>query len=106
MITEEILQRLANHGVQLYLVGYRLRFRAPPGALSQELRTEIAARRLAIVQHLASERVAAASTAHSPTCDRRFWVDEPPQDGRIRTTCSICGRFIGYRPADYERGPK
>ena len=98
MTTDDLLRQLADHGVELYLDGDRLRFRARPGALSQQWRDEIAARRMAIVLHLASHRVAAASTGHGPNCDRRYWVDDAPQDGRIRTTCSICGRFIGYRP--------
>ena len=104
MTTEDLLRRLADDGIQLYLDGDRLRFRAPAGALSQEWRDEIAARRMSIVLYLASQRVATASTTHSPNCDRRFWVDDPPQDGRIRTTCSVCGRFIGYRPAELRMG--
>lgn len=104
MSTEDLLRRLADAGVQLYLDGDRLHFRAPPGALSQEWREEIAARRMVIVLSLANQRVAAAATEHGPGCDRRFWVDDPSQDGRIRTTCSVCGRFIGYRPAEIRMG--
>jgi hypothetical protein len=31
--------------------------------------------------------------------DQKLWRDEPAERGLIRTVCSVCGKFIGYRPA-------
>ncbi len=33
-----------------------------------------------------------------PTCEWRHWIEEPLKDGRARTVCEKCGRFIGCRP--------
>lgn len=97
---EDLLRSLADRAVELYLDGDRLRFRAPTGALTPELRDDIAGHRLAIIEHLRTPSTNAAAIAGCVMCDWRNWRDEPPKDGRIRTTCGKCGRFIGYRPAD------
>jgi len=97
VIVEDLLRTLADRAVELYLDGDRLRFRAPEGALTPELRDEIAAPRPAIIEHLRTG-TNATTTARCGRCDWRNWRDDPPKDGRIRTTCGKCGRFIGFRP--------
>jgi hypothetical protein len=100
VIVEELLRALADRAVELYLDGDRLRFRAPEGALTPELRGDIAAHRLAIIEHLRMPATTTVGTRRCGNCDWRNWRDEPPKDGRIRTTCGKCGRFIGLRPVD------
>jgi len=93
---DELLRCLVDRAVELYLDGDRLRYRAPEGALTPDIRREIAAQRPAIIEHLEAATDAVGNRCAS--CDRHNWVDAPPEDGRIRTTCGKCGRFIGYRP--------
>ncbi len=98
MSTDDLLRRLADRSVTLFLDGDSLRFRAKAGTLTPELRDEVAACRMAIIEHLRMRATCAAVPHHCGYCDWRDWRDEPPRDGRIRTTCGRCGRFIGYRP--------
>jgi hypothetical protein len=100
VIAKAILRRLAERNVKLYLEGDRLRFRAPAGALTDDLRANITDHRTEIISLLRPRPVLAAGE-RCVTCDRRGWVDEPPVAGRIRTHCGSCGRFIGYRPTDH-----
>lgn len=95
MTFSELQAVLGGRNIVLYLEGESLRFRAPAGALTEELRFEISAHRQAILRSLQP-----SPNERCRRCDMRDWVDEPPQDGRIRTHCGRCGRFIGYRPAD------
>ncbi len=99
MTAADLLHILADCAVELYLDGDQLRFRAPAGALTPELRNEIAAHRPTIIEHL-RKGTNTTATASCGRCDWRNWRDDPPEDGRIRTTCGKCGRFIGYRPVE------
>lgn len=99
MKVDNLLQQLADLGVNLYLEGDRLRFRAPEGALTPDIRAAIGARRTMIINQLQG-RSPAGGRPRCIYCNWRNWVDELPKNGRIRTTCGDCGRFIGYRPAD------
>ncbi len=64
-----------------------------------ELRAVISEHRAAIVERLRhGANGAAGRPPRCVACDRQYWVNDPPQNGRIRTTCGKCGRFIGYRP--------
>jgi PHP family Zn ribbon phosphoesterase len=94
-----LLANLAKKRITLFLEGERLRYRAPEGALTSELRQAITKNRAAIIEGLRVRQLAKYSSAKCETCERRFWVDDPPREGRILTTCGRCGRFIGYRPA-------
>jgi hypothetical protein len=100
MSVDVLLSSLADRSVELFLDGDRLRYRAPAGALTMELRGGIAAQRLAIIEHLRVRTAVTADASRCTKCDRRNWRDDPLQDGRIRTTCGKCGRFIGYRPVE------
>jgi len=96
----DLLRCLANCGVQLYLDGDRLRYKAPVGALTSSLRGDITTHRLAIIERLKGDATAPGAPRRCTYCDWKDWVDDPPKDGRIRTTCGKCGRSIGYRPTD------
>jgi len=99
MSVEVLLDKLAEQDVRLYLDDAGLRFRAPAGAMTDRLRREISDHRAEIVRRLRTPAEPDASPQPCVTCDRRYWIDKPVRDGRIRTTCGRCGRFIGYRPA-------
>ena len=99
MTDESLITTLASHGIALYLEGDVIRFRAPKGVLTADLKEQIAERRAEIIAHLRRlTALGARSQDAACRCDMAIWVDEPPQDARIRTHCGKCGKFIGYRP--------
>lgn len=99
MTIEELLATLGSRGIELFLEGDRLCFRAPKGTLTAELKQHIAVRRGEILGRLRN-REAPRPNMRDATCrcNTNEWGDEPPKDGRVRTHCGRCGRFIGYRP--------
>ena len=103
MTVDSLLAALASLDVVLSVAGERLLFDAPAGALTPELRASIAANRSELIRRLSAAvaHPVALPPQHCPAhSDPRQWVDGAPTDGRIRTTCGTCGRFIGYRPAE------
>jgi hypothetical protein len=98
MTTDELFDRLSKAKVTLYLDEGRLRFRAVKGVLTHDLRAAIAQHRDEIIKRLASEPRKPNGSCQGH-CDMRNWVDDATSyRGSIRTTCGVCGRFIGYRP--------
>jgi len=100
MTVDALLADLSGRGIVLFVEADRLRFRAPAGALTPELSAVISENRGAIIERLRASTPLAASPLRQrcQICDRKNWVDDPPHDGRIRTTCRLCGSFIGFRP--------
>ena len=104
MNIDQLLADLAHSQIVLYRDGDRLRYRAPEGALTDDMRAAISTHRAAIIDWL-RDGVASKPPCSGKCvgCDRRNWEDHPPKDGRILTTCSRCGDFIGYRPVISEK---
>jgi hypothetical protein len=95
---DQLLDALQTRDIDLYLDGPRLRYRAPRGALTPELRSAIGCHRSEIIYRL-GQIPPDTSRKRCQICIPNNWRDDAPRNGRIRTTCRVCGRFIGYRPA-------
>lgn len=99
MTIEDLMATLDSRGINLFLEEDQLRFRAPKGALTTDLKQHIADLRGEIVSRLRNRGIPRPNARDATCrCNTNEWGDEPPKDGRIRTYCGRCGRFIGYRP--------
>lgn len=92
MTITAFMAQLRDANIELFVENGRLRYKAPVGAFDEPRRAFVQAHRDELLDYLSRE-------ARCP-CLESSWVDAAPENGRIRTTCRDCGRFIGYRPAE------
>lgn len=95
--TQRLLSQLKDLGIQVERRGDRVRLR-PASGLSKELVGELKKHKEGLLEAIRIESSEGEVAASCSMCGRRHWIDEPPKDGRIRTICGKCNRFIGYRP--------
>ena len=96
----KLLDELRARDISLSFDGEKLRYRAPAGALTTTLREAIAQSREEIICRMRHYSASSTSSEQNKCtiCIPDNWQDEQPRNGRIRTACRICGKFIGYRP--------
>lgn len=97
MTASQLLSECAARGIRLALAGSgRLSIDAPRDALTPELLEELRDAKPELLQILQAPR---RCSSH---IDHRHWLDTPAtgRPGWIRTTCRLCGAFIGYRPSE------
>ncbi|MGE0158278.1 MAG: amino acid adenylation domain-containing protein [Gemmatimonadales bacterium] len=91
MSVEHLAERLASHGVELWFEGSRLRFRAPEGALTAELRAEVGAHRNELLTALRN-RAAARRERHALSFSQRslwFLHQQDPQSPAYHVAMSM-----------------
>ena len=103
MTVDQLLEALTRRRITLFLKDGRLRFRAPAGALTLDLRNQITLLRQTLIERLHQEPQdgSAGVVRRCKVCKPGDWADESPTSNPIRTICRKCGRFIGYRPSKH-----
>jgi amino acid adenylation domain-containing protein len=69
-----LIDALGKRGIELWFEGARLRFRAPIGALTAELRAEVSAQREEIVAHLRSSAARTETMRPLSFSQRSLWI--------------------------------
>jgi hypothetical protein len=122
MTGTELVAHVRGQGIALTVEAGRLTVEGAADRLTDELVALLRDHKADVLAALGAEPAAALpgafrSPERGPTpatddrstrpacrCRPADWRDDPPVDGRIRTTCGQCGRFVGYRPAGADRG--
>ena len=86
MSAAALVERLSTLGVQLWCEGEQLRFRAPAGVLTPELRAQVATHRAAIVSFVQAVQAHPAGAPQRPPVrasftQERFWFFDQVQPG-------------------------
>jgi hypothetical protein len=92
--TEALIERARSQGVELWVEGNRLRFRASPGALTPAMRSEIEARKVEVVALLGAR-------AFRPRVDDDTWAAMrrvAPHLGEVAEVGTVRGVLWGLTP--------
>ena len=101
MTVDQLLAALAELRITLTVMGDQIKYRGPTGTLTPDLREAISQCREEIIARLTTPKN--GKIRGEVKCihvDPLLWIGEPSRNGRIRSTCPRCGRFVGYRPSD------
>ena len=108
MSVTSLLERIEERKIQIVVEGDHLRYQAPKGALTPELRQELKARKAEVIAHLQDPRVLRQAAMFREHLDRPgpalFYVTpganirdgfcltcgEEPPTGRLGVRCRVC----------------
>ena len=91
MSVADFLETLARQGVELWCEGERLRFRAPKGALTEEQRRELSARKAEVVGHLRDLAAAQTTTCRLSYSQQALWFvhQQKPESAAYHVAISV-----------------
>ena len=87
---EALVRGLRAKGVTFEVTNGRIAFQGPEGVLTQSDLDEM--------KEFKPEILLLFNRSCRLHNDQRNYVDVVLKSGWIRTTCRVCGRFVGYRP--------
>ena len=87
----DFLETLARQGIELWCEGERLRFRAPKGALTEEHRRELSARKAEVVGHLRGLAAAQTTTCRLSYSQQALWFvhQQKPESAAYHVAISV-----------------
>lgn len=88
---ENLISQLESAGIQLWCEGHQLRFRAPQGALSAQLRDELRTRRDSVLAALRARATAQVTRAPLSYGQRSLWLvhQERPQSAAYNVAFAV-----------------
>jgi len=93
---QRLLYRLIELDIRIECRGDRLRL-TPAASISPDLLGQLRRHKQELMAILRNPNSPANGAVPCGMCHQEHWIDEPACDGRIRTRCGRCGKFIGFR---------